>query len=173
MKIEMSEDTEESVEEMERLMMMIRKEMNKGKEREGMNVEKWVKMAIREVKGIKAEMSMLPKESKVGMMMGGNVDAYEKELESVMMRLSDGDNSDNCGSNSSNNKQRSSNTCNTQNDVCMLLKQPHIPKPHHTTIPITNTSAINTKRIILLLSLLLLFLITYILYTYIFINTIK
>ena len=169
----MSEDTEESVEEMERLMMMIRKEMNKGKEREGMNVEKWVKMAIREVKGIKAEMSMLPKESKVGMMMGGNVDAYEKELESVMMRLSDGDNSDNCGSNSSNNKQRSSNTCNTQNDVCMLLKQPHFPKPNHTTIPITNTSAINTKRIILLLSLLLLFLITYILYTYIFINTIK
>ena len=165
----MSEDTEESVEEMERLMMMIRKEMNKGKEREGMNVEKWVKMAIREVKGIKAEMSMLPKESKVGMMMGGNVDAYEKELESVMMRLSDGDNSDNCGSNSSNNKQCS----NTQNDVCMLLKQPHIPKPHHTTIPITNTSAINTKHIILLLSLLLLFLITYILYTYIFINTIK
>ena len=165
MKIEMSEYTEESVEELERLMMMIRKEMDKGKEREGMNVEKWVKMAMREVKGIKAEMLMLPKE---GMMMGGNVDAYEKELESIMMRLSDGDNSDNCGSNSSNNKQRSSNTCSTQNDVCMLLKQPHIPKPHHTTIPITNTNAINTKRIILLLSLLLLFLITYIIYIYIY-----
>ena len=170
MKIEMSEDTEESVEELERLMMMIRKEMDKGKEREGMNVEKWVKMAIREVKGIKAEMSMLPKESKMGMTIGDRVDAYEKELESIIMRLSDGDNSDNCGSNSSNNKQRSSNTCNTQNDVCMLLKQPHIHKPHHTT---TITSAINTKPIILLLSLLLLFLITYILYTYIFINTIK
>lgn len=174
-KIEMSEDAEESVEELERLMIVIRKE------REGGNVEKWVRMAMREVKGIKAEMSMLPKEQVEVIKMSGSVDEYEKELESIIGRLSEGDSCDNCGNNSNSNKQCSNNnnnnTYNTHNDVCMLLKQPHTLKPHHTPISTTNTTTttttnantINTKkRIILLLSLLILFLITYIIYIYIY-----
>lgn len=142
MKIEISEDTEESVEELERLMMVIRKENN---------VEKWVNIAMREVKGIKAEMSMLPAESKMVKMMYSRVDAYEKELESIMGRQRS------CSDNSNSN---------SNNDVCMLLKQPHTPKPHHTTT--TTTTNANTSAT-LLLCLLILFLITYILYTYTYI----
>ena len=140
-KIEMSDDVEESVEVLQKEMNEIRKEMAKGQQMNVNVVDKYIRTAMREVKGIKAELSTLPKSQTLSI----NIDEYQNELNNITIQLSN------------NNTQRNI----THNDVCMLLKQPnshtHVHKPKYSSI-----TKITTKRIIILLSLLIIVMIIYV-----------
>ena len=87
-KIEMSDDVEESVELLQREMNAIRTEMAKEKHMNVDTVETHLRLAMREIADIKAELSTLPESQAFSV----NIDEYQNELKNITMQLSNKNN---------------------------------------------------------------------------------
>ena len=105
--------------------------------------ETHLRLAMREIADIKAELSTLPESQAFSV----NIDEYQNELKNITMQLS--------------NKNNIQYTPHNNNDACMLLKQPHTHKTNH------STRTINVKLLILL-SLLIFVVLVYV-YGYMYI----